>query len=247
MPTPTTAQRRARGTADRSTDLSPTPARRKAPAGTTIVLSAGGYARAPGGDAAEIKLAEEMRWLPRTLDFDKTAAMSKATKRWTPSSANEFIGSLGKSPKPIRRIVLIGHGYGDHVGLGGEEPIDAESLAKYRLNIARHIRPRLAPGAVLDIFACNVGSDTKFTQLLADSLGVTVRSFDTGVCWCLQWSGPSGPITSRGTLAVPTAGSKRCRDDQGHCTGTVHRGVDRVKPPVVTRPRTKATRRRTAR
>lgn len=240
--TPTPTQRQARGTADRATGRPPSTAPPRAPAGTTVTLAAGGFPGVAGGDAAEIDRIQNIAWVPSTRDFRASAALTSAARRYEPVNSAEFFGALANAPKPIRRIVFFGHGFRDSVHLGerDHQAIDSDALTRYQATIDRDIKPRLASGATLDVVACNVAMSPAFSQQLADSLGVIVRAFPSGVCWCVSWRGPSGPISSRGLIAVPTENQTRCRDAQGRCTGTIHRGADKLSPPVVFKPRTRA-------
>lgn len=198
---------------------------------TQIVIIAGGFP-APD-DATAIERLEAGRWMPSTVDFDKTGADSRG-RRFAASRAEEFFGPLAKAGGSIGRIAFIGHGYAKGIGLSGDntgqfsEVVDASTLTEWQQTIDSQVKPKLGSQAVLDIYACHVAIGEGFQKALAQSLGICVRAFSEEVAWCIDFNRESKKIISRGKISPRSAvvAGTPCSHAPWHSS------VDGLVPPV---------------
>src|SRR5262249_51967717 len=88
-------------------------------AGAVALIIASGYARTYGTDAAEIKLAEDKKWFPTTVDFRATASGSGgASEADTFKKVVELIGA--QQVGSINELGLVGHASPEAFAMAGK-------------------------------------------------------------------------------------------------------------------------------
>jgi hypothetical protein len=207
--------------------------------GKTIVLIAGGYTNLYGSEAAEVdRLKKKLFWQPGTEDFRQTASDTGIPFAEV-TNESEFFGTLEDQAKKaelgsISRIVFIGHGRDDYLGLSGgfastDKQVDAASLARWKVNIDENIKSKLASTATIDLFSCDAAKEGNIMESLAAAFGVCVRGYNDSVAWCIHYDPDSGKIT-RGRWAGVSADRDNC-DAPGW-----NKGVASAAPPWVVCP-----------
>ncbi len=203
--------------------------------GKQIVIYANGY---PGYDSAEkeIKDAQSRLWYPGTPDFHQTAADTPSDRVFGASEVAHFFGPMQHSTSDIRRVVFIGHGGGEGIGLAGEAGVfDSASLSISDLSadsgwkyvMEKQIQPKLTPDATIDLYTCKLDPKDAFVQAMANSFDRCVRSFHTPLVWCLGYHAAENQITSRGRIAPnpPQGKTTNCASKNWY------KGVNRLVPP----------------
>jgi hypothetical protein len=210
--------------------------------GKTILIYAGGYDQY-GDEANEIEvLRKKQLWFPGTKDFHATASESGVSGYRPATKANEFFGPLQAAEGSIGRIVFIGHGGGEYLGLSGrfggtDERVHTAAVEEFSATIDLQIKPKLAATATIDLFSCDSAYGGVIMTALANAFGVRVRGFNTGIRYCIGFSDPendpsSARITSRGRW-VPGGVSANELD----CGAPEWiRGVGSTAPPVAIDP-----------
>lgn len=185
-----------------------------------LVISAGGF-KGFKTPSAEIKAIRDRRWYPRSPDFEETARLTRGAKHYGADTPGKFFGVLS-IVKNEKRIVFIGHGGRDSIGLAGDlsysftKEIGVTELEKWKTTIAS-IRPKIK-NARLDLFTCYSGVEKSVAQSMATAFGIEVRAYGGPVTWYIGEDGKQ--ITSRGLI---------CSDRQ--CQGKKYKGVHKLRPP----------------
>lgn len=199
--------------------------------GITVIIIAAGFDQTGSDEqlAEQLHGSGRIHWSPVTKDFERTARDTQSSNIYGARTDDEFFGALQASPGPIGRIVFIGHGASGALGLspsGGT--LNADSVSRWQASIDQQIKPKLAAGAVIDLFSCEAGGDVGIMQTLAAAFGVCVRGYETALNWCVYSPPDSNVITSRGRWI---AGSTDQADPD--CDAPEwHKGVAVAVPPV---------------
>jgi hypothetical protein len=238
----------------------PKPAKKRKPQkgrGKLITIVASGFPGYNNNDPKEVERADAKFWFPNTIDFNRTASDTTGALRFGASNAAEFFGALQAAKGLISRVIFMGHGNENGLGLSGDtlsfqdERLIKDDFGRFQQLINDEIKPKLATDAVIDILACNTAAGEGFIQAMASSLNVKVRGFAEPVMWCLDWKGvvksdgtldySQANVTSRGRIV---AGSKLRQWEKANpgmrprCSNRKlwHKGANKFIPPVPVSP-----------
>jgi len=199
-----------------------------------VVIVANGFPGYRGDVKKEIHEAKIRVWLPGTPDFIATAGYTTKGEYYGASNAEEFFGALANHKGKINRVIFIGHGQSEALGLSGDtsgffsNALGVLGIPKWQNYINAKIKPKLTRNATIDLVACNVAVGEVFMREMAKAFGICVRGFTQPVLWCLKWNEDETAITSRGLVALESK--------DGRCAGTIYRDVKALAPPKVVCP-----------
>jgi|GEM_PF-6139694 hypothetical protein len=125
------------------------------------------------------------KWKPQTVDFVATINASRLENDpvFSPKTPQEFFAALQSVTTTIGRIVWIGHGTPETIGLGGATMDLFELKQEENLAVIKEILPRLAKKACIDLVGCDLGSSTTLVPELAKVFKRKVRAFPKTIVW----------------------------------------------------------------
>ncbi len=191
----------------------------------TLVLVAagvGGYVNSYD----EVQDAINGVWNPSSLDFFTAARQIKRpdVKIAGVRKAADFFAAMRSSAAKIKRLVFLGYDDMNYLGLSARRQrlspqmaalfglpaialththkLDKNSFKKAKASLPI-IRRRFEKNAEFDVVTHSCSLDKSFIQFLADTFGMTVRSFSYGPKWHLDYSVHSRAVTGRGKFKVP--------------------------------------------
>ena len=110
-------------------------------------------------------------------------------------------------PGKISKIVFIGHGGADQIGLSGDTNgafhvtfSDIEFTSERQEVFEQYVKPKLSKNAEIHLITCNLAVTKSFMQSMADFFGIPVRAYSESIRWCVSFT-HSNKIYSRGLLA----------------------------------------------